>query len=93
MVVRRNGTTAPITVYDFQGQQLQVLGKDVEGIAGSAYQGIAIDTKRGLYILPMTDGSLVTMDMNGTVKDRIKVIGRPLLGICYSDQDIWYLLQ
>ena len=56
LVVRRNDATAPITVYDFQGQQLQVLGKDVEGIAGNYNQGIAIDTKPDLYILPMTNG-------------------------------------
>ena len=74
LVVRRQDTTAPITVYDFQGQRLQVLGKDVEGIAGDNYQGIVIDTKHDLYILPMINGSLLTMDMNGIVMDTIKVI-------------------
>ena len=78
LVVRRWDTTAPITVYDFQGQQLQVLGKDVEGIAGSSEQGIAIDTKPDLYILPMTNRSLVTMDMNGD---------GALHGVSYSETD------
>ena len=89
LVVRRKDTTAPITVYDFQGQQLQVLGKDVEGIASTDRQGVAIDTKRKLYILPMEDGSLVTMDANGIVQDRIKVMDETLHGICYSDQDMY----
>ena len=87
LVVRRWDTTAPITVYDFQGQQLQVLGKDVEGIAGYRYQEIAIDTKRDLCILPMTDGSLVTMDMNGEMKDKIIVTDDALLGVSYSKTD------
>ena len=89
LVVRRQDTTAPITVYDFQGQQQQVLGKDVEGIAGSGYQGIAIDTKRDLYILPMTNGSLLTMDMNGIVMDTIKVIDKLLYGVTYCDTDFY----
>ena len=89
LVVRRNDTTAPITVYDFQGQKLQVLGKEVKGIAGSKYQGIAIDTKRDLYILPVRNGCLITMDMNGTIKDRIQVIDRSLHGVCYTDQDMY----
>ena len=89
LVVRRMDTTAPITVYDFQGQQLQVLGKDVEGIAGNNGQGIAIDTKRDLYILPMTNGSLLTMDMNGIVMDTIKVIDKPLLGVTYCETDLY----
>ena len=84
-VVSRQDTTAPITVYDFQGQQLQVLGQDVEDVAGSKYQGIAIDTKRDLYILPMTDGSLVSMDTNGLVKDKIKVTDCTLLGVSYIE--------
>ena len=89
LVVRRRDTTAPITVYDFQGQQLQVLGKDLEGIAGNAWQGIAIDTKRDLYILPMTKGSLVTMDMNGTVFDEMKLIDNTLCGVAYCDTDFY----
>ena len=89
LVVRRNDTTAPITVYDFQGQQVQVLGKDVEGIAGSNWQGIAIDTKRDLYILPMTNGSLITMDMNGIVMDTIKVIDKTLYGVTYCETDFY----
>ena len=89
LVVRRQGTTAPITVYDFQGQQLQVLGKDVEEIALSNCQGIAIDTKRDLYILPMTNGSLLTMDMNGIVMDTIKVIDKPLRGVTYCQTDFY----
>ena len=89
LVVRRKDTTAPITVYDFQGQQLQVLGKDVGGIAESLYQGIAIDTKRDLYILPMTKGSLVTMDMNGTVIDEMKLLDESLYGAAYCDTDFY----
>ena len=96
LVVRRNDATAPITVYDFYGHQLQVLGKDVKGMAydrapGSYYydQGIAIDTKRDLYLLPMVDGSLVTLDMNGTVKDRMNVTDYSLCGVSYSDQDMY----
>ena len=89
LVVRRKDTTAPITVYDFQGQQLQVLGKDVEGIAGDNGQGIAIDTKRDLYILPMTNGSLLTMDMNGKVIDTIKVIDKLLYGVTYCETDFY----
>ena len=89
LVVRRNDTTAPITVYDVQGQQLQVLGKDVEGIAGNSDQGIAIDNKRDLYIVPMGDGSLLSMDMNGTVVDRIKLIQNKLYGAAYCETDFY----
>ena len=89
LVVRREDTTAPITVYDFQGQQLQVLGKDVQGITRESCQGIAIDTKRDLYILPMTDGSLLTMDMNGIVMDTIKVINSTLYGAAYCETDFY----
>ena len=88
LVVRRSDTTAPITVYDFQGQQLQVLGKDVDGIAGGG-QGIAIDTKRDLYILPMADGSLVTMDMNGIVIDEIKLLKTTLNGAAYCETEFY----
>ena len=86
-VVRRNETTAPITVYDFRGQQLQVLGKDVEGIAGSGGQGIAIDTKRDLYILPMTNGSLVTIGVNRNVTNKITITDKALHGVSYSETD------
>ena len=48
VVERRKDTRAPITVYDFHGQQLQVLGKDLAGAAGTG-QRIAIDTKRITY--------------------------------------------
>ena len=89
LVVRRKDTTVPITVYDFQGQQLQVLGKDVEGITWSGYQGIAIDTKRDLYILPMIDGSLVTMDMNGTLSGKMTVADKKLNGVAYCDTDFY----
>ena len=89
LVVRRKDTTAPITVYDFQGQHLQVLGKDVDGIASTYNQGIAIDTKRDLYIVPMGDGSLVSMDMNGTVVDRIKLIQSTLYGAAYCQTDFY----
>ena len=89
LVVRRNDNAAPITVYNFQGQQLQVLGAGVKGICGNSYQSIAIDTKRDLYILPMSNVSLVTMDMTGTVKDTITVTNTYLQGVCYTDQDIY----
>ena len=89
LVARRKDTTAPITVYDFQGQQLQVLGKDVEGIADNCDQDIAIDTKRDLYILPMPGGDLFTMDMNGTVKDKINVAKINLHGVSYCETDCY----
>ena len=90
LVVRRQDTTAPITVYDFQGHQLQMLGQEVDGITGYN-QSIAIDSKRDLYMymIPMGDGSLVIMDMKGTVRDRIKVCDRSLHGVSYSDQDMY----
>ena len=89
LVVQRYDNTAPITVYDFQGQQLQVLGAGVKGIHDCGLQSIAIDTKRDLYILPMSNGSLVTMDMAGTVKDTITVTSTYLHGVCYTDLDIY----
>ena len=89
LVVRRMDTTAPITVYDFQGQQLQVLGKDVEGIADGKDKCIAIDTKRNVYILPMENGSLGTMDMNGTIMDQFKLIDSSLYGAAYCETDFY----
>ena len=90
LIVRRRDNTAPITVYDFQGQQLQVLGTGVTGICDGSYrsQSVAIDTKRDVYILPTSHGSLVTMDMTGMVKDTITVTNADLQGVCYTDQDI-----
>ena len=89
LVVRRTDTKAPITVYDFQGQQLQILGTGVTNITGANHQGIAIDTKRDVYILPMSDGSLVTMDMKGTVNNRIQVTNTGLHGVAYTDTDFY----
>ena len=54
-------------------------------------QGISIDTKRDLYLLPMTDGTLVTMDVDDNVKDTIKVIDAPLHGISYSSHGDIYV--
>ena len=89
LVVRRNETTAPITVYDFHGQQLQVLGKDVEGITGTEHQGIALDTKRDLFILPVSNGSLRTMDIKGTIIDKFKLIDSSLYGAAYCETDFY----
>ena len=80
LVVRRRITRAPITVYDFQGQQLQILGTGAANITGADFQGIAMDTKRDVSILPMSDGSLVTMGMTGTVNNRIQVTNASLHG-------------
>ena len=89
LVVRRSVTTAPITVYDFQGQQLQILGTGVANIAGDKYQGIAMDTKRDVSILSTSDGSLVTMDMKGTVNNRIQVTNVPVYGVAYTATDLY----
>ena len=54
-------------------------------------QSISIDTKRDLYLLPMVDGTLVTMDTDGNVKDTIKVIDAPLHGISYTNHGDLYV--
>ena len=50
---------------------------------------ISIDTKRDLYILPMSNGSLVTMDLSGGVIDKIKLIPKPLYGAAYCETDFY----
>ena len=91
LALRGQDMTAPITVYDLKRNQLREMGEWVKGIADGYNKGIAIDTKRERYLLPMEDGSLVTIDMNGsrTGKGRTKVIDQPLHGVCYSDQDLY----
>ena len=53
--------------------------------------GVSIDTKRDLYLLPMVDGTLVTMDTDSNVKDTIKVIDASLHGISYSNHGDLYV--
>ena len=42
-----------------------------------------------LYILPMNDGSLFTMDMNGTVSGKVMVADNSLYGVAYCRTDFY----
>jgi len=89
VIVRRCNAHEPVTVYDFNGNKKQILGEGVEGIASTSYQSVALDIKRDLLILPVANGFLVTMDMNGEVVDRINVADKDLNAAAYSDQDFY----
>ena len=93
LIVRRNNATAPITVYDFRGQSPHVLGSDVISLYNSNNSNIAIDTSRGLYLLPSSTGEMVTVGMDGAVQSTITVIDHAIHGVSYSQQEDVYVIS
>ena len=71
--------SAIITLFSYQGELVKGMNLDPD-VAASG--NIAIDTQRGLYILPCTDGQVVRVNRSGEVKDRFKV-GESLYDVCY----------
>ena len=93
-LITRVNAAKSISVYNSHGI-LEKRMSIVEAIKAHnsklSLQGISIDTKRDLYLLPTTDGTLVTMETDGNVKDTIKVIDAPLHGISYSNHGDIYV--
>ena len=93
LITRQYGSTS-VHVYDSQGiRQVQLDTPNVIQYLSDKHslQGISIDTKRDLYLLPMIDGTLVTMDTDGNLNDTIKVIDASLHGISYSNHGDLYV--
>ena len=67
------------------------IGKLTDSDKSYSLTGISFDTKRDLYLLPMNDGTLVTMDTDGNVKNTIKVTDASLHGISYSNHGDLYV--
>ena len=86
LIVRTDFEQNFIEKYDQLGNHLGSVGKGVDEAVG--LMGVAMDTKREMYILPTSAGDLVTMDTEGNVKDTIKVIDAPLHGISTVTMEI-----
>ena len=89
IITRRQDAKAPICVYNYMGERLHVLGGNIKGIASTYYQNIALDTKRQLYLVPLANGCLITMDTVGIVMDTIKLSSKALYGVTYSKNDFY----
>ena len=81
VIVRTNEDSGPIKLYDYQGKYQSCLGRDL-GLIERDNRGIAMDTKRDLYVVPIRK-ALLRITLDGTLESE-KHVPKYVAGVAYS---------